>query len=348
MSDKAKRSVLLPERHQGDFFVCDILDAVPKDDMGSMEHPMFTLSTKPDTEIRSYSNGDTKITITPSVLGIANIHDKDILIYCISQIVAKMNKGEEPGQIVCLKAYDLLYQTNRETSGDGYKRLHTAFDRLSGTRITTTILTGGHETTSGFGLIDSWEIIRETRDGRMIEIQVKLSDWLYRAIQHKEVLTIHRDYFKLRKPLERRTYEIARKHCGKDREWKISLEKLHQKSGSRGRLNKFRWMIKDICKHNHLPDYNVTLDKRDIVTFTPKVQSNITKLRKPGSSYTVDNLDGYLDPRAYETCRDLARQKNRDWYVLKSEFVGLLNDSGDKRENISASFIAFIKQKKSM
>ncbi|MCA9184408.1 MAG: replication initiator protein A [Pirellulaceae bacterium] len=28
------------------------------------------------------------------------------------------------------------------------------------------------------------------------------------------MLTLHRDYFRLRKPLERRVYEIARKHCG--------------------------------------------------------------------------------------------------------------------------------------
>ncbi len=30
---------------------------------------------------------------------------------------------------------------------------------------------------------------------------------------------MHRDYFRLRKPLERRMYELARKHCGKQDEW---------------------------------------------------------------------------------------------------------------------------------
>jgi hypothetical protein len=38
------RSPLLPDRYpQGDFFVCDIFDAVPKADMASMEHPIFSL-----------------------------------------------------------------------------------------------------------------------------------------------------------------------------------------------------------------------------------------------------------------------------------------------------------------
>ena len=40
---------LLPDRHpQKDFFILDIADVVPKDDTASMEHPLFSLATKPD------------------------------------------------------------------------------------------------------------------------------------------------------------------------------------------------------------------------------------------------------------------------------------------------------------
>ena len=35
-----------------------------------------------------------------------------------------------------------------------------------------------------------------------------------RAIESNEVVTISNDYFRLRRPLERRLYEIGRKHCG--------------------------------------------------------------------------------------------------------------------------------------
>ena len=48
----------------------------------------------------------------------------------------------------------------------------------------------------------------------MIAIEVTLSKWLYNALQAHEVLTVHRDYFRLQKPLERRLYKLARKHCG--------------------------------------------------------------------------------------------------------------------------------------
>ena len=75
------RSPLLPDRClQGDIF-----DAVPKADMASMEHPIFSLSTKPDTRVRKYEHNGIKIVIKPSIDGLAMVHDRDILIYCISQ-----------------------------------------------------------------------------------------------------------------------------------------------------------------------------------------------------------------------------------------------------------------------
>ena len=63
---------LLPERHPNrDFFVCDILDASPKDDLGSMEHPMFSLSTKPDHTIRRYEHNGNSIEIARSPLSVS-------------------------------------------------------------------------------------------------------------------------------------------------------------------------------------------------------------------------------------------------------------------------------------
>ena len=110
---------LLPDRgRQGDFFLCDIFDALPKDDLASMEHPLFSLATRPDRRILNYAHNGTQITVTPSVRGLATIHDKDILIFCISQLMAALNAGRAVSRTVQLKAHDLLVATNRETSGD--------------------------------------------------------------------------------------------------------------------------------------------------------------------------------------------------------------------------------------
>ncbi len=248
----------MPDRYpQGDFFLCDILDAIPKDDLATMEHPVFSLSTRPDTRILSYTHNGAEITVTPSVRGLATIHDKDILIFCISQLMAAVNMGRAVTRTLTLRAHDLLVATNRETSGDAYRRLREAFERLAGTRITTNIETGELETTTGFGLIESWEITRKSKGGRMISVSVTLSEWLFRAVLSKSVLTLSRDYFRLRKPLERRIYEIARKHCGKQDSWLVSVDLLLKKSGSASPRRVFRKMLRDMIAADHLPDYHM-------------------------------------------------------------------------------------------
>ena len=100
VSDNTKaRSPRLPDRmRQGDFFVCDIFDAAPKGDMASMEHPVFSISTKPDRNVRRYENGATFIEVIPSVKGLATIYDRDILIFCISQVISALNQGRAISQ----------------------------------------------------------------------------------------------------------------------------------------------------------------------------------------------------------------------------------------------------------
>jgi hypothetical protein len=84
-----------------------------------------------------------------------------------------MKAGAAPNQTLHIrKAHDLLASTNRNIDGRGYEQLVGALERLRGTSIKTNIKTGGEEITSGFGLIDSWNIIRHTASGRMSEMRV--------------------------------------------------------------------------------------------------------------------------------------------------------------------------------
>lgn len=264
--ERKDRQPLLPIRHpNADFFVADVLDAAVKDDIGSMEHPMFSLATKPDLRIRRYEHGPVRVEVTPSVKGLATIFDKDVLIYCISQLIAGMNRGEAPSRTLIIQARDLLVATNRPTGGESYARLVETMERLSGTRVTTNIVTGGEERTAGFGMVEAWDIVKKHRDGRMVSMTVTLSDWLYNAVTAKEVLTVNRDYFRLRSPTERRIYEIARKHCGQQDEWKVSLEVLHRKLGSSDTVRKLKMKLRALAEKDHLPDYSLTLDGLMIV-----------------------------------------------------------------------------------
>jgi plasmid replication initiation protein len=294
---KDTRSPLLPDRQdQGDFFVCDIFDAAPKGDMGSMAHPIFSLSTKPDHQARRYEDetGKNYVEVRPSSDGLATIHDRDVLIYCISQVIAAINDGREVHRVVRLKAYDLLKATNRVTDGRGYKALRAALVRLQGTQIETNISTGGTEQLDIFSVINRARIVRETRDGRMQEIEIELSDWVFNAIRAQEVLTLHRNYFRLRKPLERRLYELGRKHCGRQRLWKISLDALQRKCGSMSTSREFRRLVSSIIEqdqaHSHMPDYALHLDG-DMVIFENRgtmdsvVLDTPNKIKLAGDTY---------------------------------------------------------------
>ncbi len=324
---------LLPDRHpQGDFFLCDILDAIPKDDLATMEHPVFSLSTRPDRRILSYTHNDVAIEVTPSVKGLATIHDKDILIYCISQLMAAVNEGRAVSRRIYLRAHDLLVATNRETSGDAYRRLKEAFERLAGTRITTNITTGDQEVTTGFGLIESWEIVRKSRGGRMVSVAVTLSDWLFQAVMNKSVLTLSRDYFRLRKPLERRIYELARKHCGRQNSWRVSVDLLLKKSGSASPRRVFRKMLRDMIEVDHLPDYHMEEEPGDKIRFT---------LRDAVIETPQRNLP-VLRTETLEKARALV--PGADIYALEAEWRDFWSMSGRPRlRNADAAFMGFVK-----
>lgn len=256
---------LLPIRHSNrDFFLADLVDTVLKDDNVTMEVPVYSLSTKPDLSTFKWvsKDGKRKLEITPSTLGRATMHDKDVLIYVTSQMTEALNRdrSDAKNRVVRFTVHDYLVTTNRHTSGREYQTFETALRRLSGTRIYTNIETGDIRIKRDFGLIDGWEIVEKSpTDERMIAVEITLSEWLFNAIQAREVLTLDPNYFRIRKPIERKVYEIARKHCGNQAQWKISLSLLHEKSGSRASIYEFHEAMKDIAKFNHLPQYKISL-----------------------------------------------------------------------------------------
>ena len=312
-----------------DFFVCDFFGAAPKHDLASMEHPLFSLATRPDRRILSYHHNDVEMTVTPSVRGRATIFDADILIFCISQLMAALNAGRRVNRTLTLTAHDLLLSTGRETSGDSYRRLKDAFERLAGTRITTNIVTGDEDVTQGFGLIEAWEIVRKTRAGRMVSVRVTLSDWLYQAVLSRSVLTLNRDYFRLRKPLERRIYELARKHCGNQRVWRVSLEVLLKKSGSTSPRRVFRAMVREIIRADGLPDYRLEEEPGDMISVTRK------------GAVIEDRAGITLRPETLDEARALL--PGADVYALEAEWRAFAVRKPPRAPD--AAFLGWIRQR---
>ena len=306
-----------------------------------MEHPFFSLSKKPDTAIRRYEHNGHWLEIVPSVKGLATIYDKDILIYCISQLMEKVKRNEPVGQRLKINTRDLLIFSNRGTGGKDYDAICEALDRLEGTRIRTNIPTGDRQKRESFGLVDASTVERQFGpDGRILSVIVKLSDWVFDAIQNAEVLTLNRDYFRLAKPLERRVYELARKHCGRQSTWPISLETLHKKSGARSPLKRFREMIKQIAKNDHLPDYRICFDEeRDMVVVFNR-DGKWVERPLPSDSEELQPLP----TEAYEQAR--AAAPGYDIHALESEWREWWASSGKPHlMNPSAAFVGFCRAK---
>jgi hypothetical protein len=156
----------------------------------------------------------------------------------------------------------------------------------------------------------------------------------------REVLTLHRDYFRLRKPLERRIYELARKHCGQQDEWSISLEVLKKKCGSGSEDFEFRRLVGMICKedaqHNHIPDYALSFNGDKVRFLNRKTMKAL-----PSSENT---LFPKLDAETYHDARTVA--PGYDVYNLEIEWRSFWLESGKPElKNPDAAFIGFCKSR---
>jgi len=297
---------------------------------------MFSLATKPDMRHLLYKSGENSLEIIPSSLGLPSIKDKDILIFCISQLMHRKNRGEEIGKRVRFSARELMMATNRNTDGREYKRVEKAFQRLQGTQFKTSIRTGSKKEVRIFSLIDEGGyVMREEGEWRLDYCEVVLSDWFMRAIEANEVVSISEDYFRLRRPLERRIYEIARKHCGSQKRWHINLAKLQDKTGSNAPLKKFRLNIRQIIEGNHLPFYTLELTSDDLVIFRPR-QNRVTIA-----------ADIVLPEWAEEKAREIAREKGWDYHALRANWMDFAHEAtgkGNPPKNAGAAFVAYCKK----
>lgn len=329
---------LIRAKHpQGDLFLFDVVSAPIKDLIDTLEHPFYSLGKKPEMQSRHYRNGDVQLELAPSRKGLPTIYDKDLLIYAVSKVAAAMRRGEKPGRMVEMPTSEILQFTNRGTSGRDYRALEDALERLAGTLIKTTIRGKGRTDTVMFHLLEIATLSRRGRLG-LTGCTIQLSEWIYEAIECNSILTLHPDYFRLRRPLEKRIYEIARKHCGRQREWAVGLDKLHLKSGARGEVRNFKVAVKGLAASDHLPDYHVRLEPGgDLVVFE----------RREGEAAEVVELP-QLDPDAMDVVRRML--PGRDVYALESEWrqwAGAQIAAGKmhRPDDADLAFIGFAKGK---
>lgn len=264
------------ESNQLDLFTACFIDAPIKQDLDGFEYPLFSLAKNKDMQQVVIVRGDTSLTITPSSEGRATQFDKDILLYCISQLMQAKKLGHELTSKVRLVAYDLLKTTKRGTDGRAYERLKDAGIRLrdTGLRVETARPDGTNKV-EVYGFIDYFRAVETpvktlpdgTEQVKMIAIDITLNQKTMEAIENNDVLTMHESYFDLTSPLDRRLYEIVRKGHGTNKHaWQIGVDKLHERSGSQSEMKEFRRMLKARIEKNLLPGYRLELEGKLLKT----------------------------------------------------------------------------------
>ena len=340
MNDKPTRP-MHPVRHQPRLWSIDIGSISLKDTHQQMEFPFFSLSKHRDLEPRHYEDhlGNT-LEITAHSMGLPTIYDKDFLIYAVSLVMERLNRGETASRRIVMHAADMLEFANRTKSGRDYQAVDDALTRLRGCTIKTNIRTGDVCQTSIFGLIEKGDLIRKYGfDGRLQRVEVTLSEWLWNAIEARQVLTLHPDYFRLRQPLERRIYEVARKFCGRQPEWRIRLILLHHRCGSKSSLKEFRRSFRKLIAKGNLLDYEMRFDSaRDVVVFRRLEGSFINRI-------PTATGDGETDIALPESVAAEARRRHGDRIDLaaaEKDWRCWMERKGVRPTNPAALFLSFL------
>lgn len=267
--------------NKNNYFFADINTPVNlKEEIISMEHPIFMMKSG-FKKSRTYTNGNIKIILKPGIDGLATIFDKDIWAYAISKLQKSINsKKPNTNKTVAFTPCDFFSETNRFHGGKNYKILEQSLSRIKGTVLNVTLFHFSKKIkTIEFGLIESWNIVeKKSSKLKSSAIYITIPEWLHKSLYGQKTININPEYFKIRKPISRRMYEIALKKCRRNKQFSITLHKLHLKSGSNAKKSEFKRTLKLIEKTNNIPDYKLTLNKEtEIVTFKKKQHKGTNK-----------------------------------------------------------------------
>lgn len=357
--------------NQVDLFLDRIMDAPFKDDMAVMEHPFFSLQKSKRTKPFVYERGGVTIRVEPGHDGMATIWDKDILMYLASILNQKIENGETPSPVIKFNVHDFLVSTNRGTGKAAYDRFKAAAGRLLGTIIKTDIESAGVTDFNGFGWIKSYKGKQVTgSNGRKMTVwvEIELNDWMYRALVHdRRVLSINPEYFNITGGLERRLYELARKHTGGDHVWEIGIGALQEKCGSTATATKFKFNLKSIQEQNSLLDYVIQVHEKiqdpskflmnfrkgtTVVTFTPRNMKPKAIPDSPsGSEDTESNEPEILSPAqgklmASADAFESARAQAPGWDInhIERQWQQYCGKKKARIHNPDAAFLAFVRE----
>ena len=242
-----------------EYFECKMKYMTLRSDIFSMFWPIYALDGKSKDCVEFEYRG-VSLTIAPSEFGRVTVKDKEVIIYCLSHLMAAQNMKIEINRKVLLCRYDFLKTTNRGTSGKEYKILDNALKRLKGTKFTT------DATISDIKIPESTSMIEEFRKVQINESvywEITLPEWLFAVVQNRKVLKLDDGYFNL-KPFERRLYEVCKKCCGRKPSYAFPIDNMKKRIGVKLTKSQFKRRLTH-CRE--LLGLRILFDDKDVLIF---------------------------------------------------------------------------------
>jgi len=241
------------------YFECKMKYMTLRSDIFSMFWPIYALDGKSkdcvDFEYRGVS-----LTITSSEFGRATVKDKEVIIYCLSHLMAAQNMKIEINRKVLFCRYDFLKATNRGTSGKDYKILDNALKRLKSTRFTTDVTISDIKIPEDTSMIEEF---RKVQINESVYWEVTLPEWLFAMVENRKVLKLDDGYFNL-KPFERRLYEVCKKCCGRKPSYEFPIDNMKKRIGVKLTISQFKRRL-SYCRE--LLELGILFDDKNVLIF---------------------------------------------------------------------------------
>lgn len=236
-----------------------------------LAHAFFALDNRANQERISLVDGAVKIEVVAGRdLGVPTMYDADLLFYVLTRVVNAIDHGVDPehARMQEFSVRDFLRATGRVTTGEAYAAFDQSLERLLAARIKTNIETVDDDETMGvdgsFTWFDSQTLVsyHKSPNGhrRRARVRISLGKWLLgHLVNNRNAFRLHQDYFELSSGVERRLYNIARVHVGRQDQFVILLPNLLPKVGTALSLAKFGKLMRDIAERDPLPEYSISV-----------------------------------------------------------------------------------------
>jgi predicted GIY-YIG superfamily endonuclease len=193
------------------------------------EIPVFALGKRNQQVLVWTDNeADESVEVHAGSSGRATVHDKDVLLYLLAQLLNTERAGRPrtESRTFCMDVHNYLTCVYKMSGPGAHAKLVESLRRLSETKVVRQIRQTNGYHRSEFGILYSWAVVDCDAAGVPITMTITVSEWVFDTFRTGRVFRIPYEYFQSRSALLRRVHELAGHRCRDGKSWTIPIGEL--------------------------------------------------------------------------------------------------------------------------